>query len=85
MQVLCAKPCVTLLAYLSMPQKVVRSGDNMNLRGFYTFGDMYLDGVRDTAQYNREVFNLEQVDVLRGAADHAVWPRASWQGHQSGQ
>ena len=45
-----------------------RSGDNMNLRGFYTFGDMYLDGIRDTAQYNRETFNLEQVDVLRGAA-----------------
>ncbi|MDD2885558.1 MAG: TonB-dependent siderophore receptor [Dechloromonas sp.] len=45
-----------------------RSGDNMNLRGFYTFGDMYLDGIRDTAQYNREVFNTEQVDVLRGAA-----------------
>ena len=45
-----------------------RSGDNMNLRGFYTFGDLYLDGIRDTAQYNREVFNTEQVDVLRGAA-----------------
>lgn len=45
-----------------------RSGDNMNLRGFYTFGDLYLDGVRDTAQYNRELFNIEQVDVLRGAA-----------------
>ena len=44
-----------------------RSGDNMNLRGFYTFGDIYLDGIRDTAQYNRETFNLEQVDVLRGA------------------
>ena len=44
-----------------------RSGDNMNLRGFYTFGDMYLDGIRDTAQYNRETFNLEQLDVLRGA------------------
>ncbi len=44
-----------------------RSGDNMNLRGFYTFGDMYLDGIRDTAQYNREIFNLEQLDVLRGA------------------
>jgi len=26
-----------------------RSGDNMNLRGFYTFGNMYLDGIRDTA------------------------------------
>ncbi len=44
-----------------------RSGDNMNLRGFYTFGDIYLDGIRDTAQYNRETFNVEQVDVLRGA------------------
>lgn len=45
-----------------------RSGDNMSLRGFYTFGDIYLDGIRDTAQYNRETFNLEQIDVLRGAA-----------------
>jgi len=44
-----------------------RSGDNINLRGFYTFGDMYLDGIRDTAQYNRETFNYEQIDVLRGA------------------
>jgi catecholate siderophore receptor len=44
-----------------------RSGDNMNLRSFYTFGDLYLDGIRDTAQYNRETFNLEQIDVLRGA------------------
>jgi catecholate siderophore receptor len=44
-----------------------RAGDNMMLRGFYTFGDMYLDGIRDTAQYNREVFNLERVEVLRGA------------------
>lgn len=44
-----------------------RAGDNMNLRGFYTFGDMYLDAIRDTAQYNRETFNLEQIDVLRGA------------------
>jgi catecholate siderophore receptor len=45
-----------------------RAGDNMMLRGFYTFGDLYLDGIRDTAQYNRETFNLEQVDVLRGSA-----------------
>ena len=40
----------------------------MMLRGFYTFGDIYLDGIRDTAQYNRELFNIEQVDVLRGSA-----------------
>jgi catecholate siderophore receptor len=45
-----------------------RAGDNFMLRSFYSFGDIYLDGVRDTAQYNRETFNLEQVDVLRGSA-----------------
>ncbi len=45
-----------------------RVGDNMMLRGFYSFGDLYLDGIRDVAQYNRETFNLEQVDVLRGSA-----------------
>lgn len=45
-----------------------RIGDNMNLRGFYTFGDLYLDGIRDVAQYNRDTFNLESVDVLRGGA-----------------
>ncbi len=44
-----------------------RIGDNMNLRGFYSFGDLYSDGIRDTAQYNRETFNLEQIDVLRGS------------------
>ena len=45
-----------------------RIGDNMNLRGFYTFGDLYLDGIRDVAQYNRDTFNLESIDVLRGGA-----------------
>ena len=40
-----------------------RSGDNMTLRGFYTFGDLYRDGIRDTAQYNREVFDLEQIGI----------------------
>ena len=44
-----------------------RIGDNMLLRGFYTFGDTYMDGIRDVAQYNRDTFNLEQVDVLRGS------------------
>nr|WP_315129730.1 TonB-dependent receptor [uncultured Polynucleobacter sp.] len=45
-----------------------RIGDNMNIRGFYSFGDLYVDGIRDTAQYNRDLFNVTQVDVLRGAA-----------------
>ena len=45
-----------------------RIGDNMTLRGFSSFGDLYLDGIRDVAQYNRETFNIEQVEVLRGSA-----------------
>lgn len=45
-----------------------RIGDNITLRGYSAVGDLYLDGMRDVAQYNREVFNLEQIDVLRGSA-----------------
>ena len=45
-----------------------RIGDNITLRGYSIVGDLYLDGMRDVAQYNRETFNLQQVDVLRGSA-----------------
>lgn len=45
-----------------------RTGDNMNLRGFYSFGDIYLDGIRDVAQIKRDTFNDQQVEVLRGSA-----------------
>lgn len=45
-----------------------RNGDNVTIRGFSAVGDLYLDGVRDIAQYNRETFNLSQIDVLRGSA-----------------
>jgi catecholate siderophore receptor len=45
-----------------------RVGDNITLRGFSVVGDLYLDNVRDVAQYNRETFNLESIDVLRGSA-----------------
>ena len=45
-----------------------RIGDNVTIRGYSAVGDLYLDGMRDIAQYNREVFNLEQIDVLRGSA-----------------
>jgi catecholate siderophore receptor len=45
-----------------------RVGDNIRLRGFSAAGDMYSDGMRDIAQYNRDLFNVERVEVLRGAA-----------------
>ncbi|RCS58700.1 TonB-dependent siderophore receptor [Parvibium lacunae] len=45
-----------------------RIGDNITIRGYSAVGDLYLDGMRDLAQYNRETFNLEQIEVLKGAA-----------------
>lgn len=45
-----------------------RVGDNITIRGYSAVGDLYLDGIRDNAQYTRETFNLEQIDVLRGSA-----------------
>ncbi len=45
-----------------------RIGDNITLRGYSAVGDLYLDGMRDIAQYNREVFNLDRIEVLRGSA-----------------
>jgi catecholate siderophore receptor len=45
-----------------------RIGDNIRLRGFTVAGDIYLDGMRDIAQYNRDTFNRQNIEVLRGSA-----------------
>jgi catecholate siderophore receptor len=44
--------------------------EDIRLRGFSlaTTGDIYLDGVRDPAFYDRDTFNIDRVDVLRGSA-----------------
>ena len=41
-------------------------GDNLRIRGFAANNDMFVDGMRDTAQYNRETFNIEAVEVTKG-------------------
>ena len=41
-------------------------GNNINLRGFTARTDIYIDGFRDRGQYYRDVFDLEQVEVLQG-------------------
>jgi len=41
-------------------------GDNVNLRGFTARTDIYLDGARDRAQYRRDTFELESIEVLKG-------------------
>lgn len=43
-------------------------GDNLRIRGFAANTDLYIDGIRDIAQYNRDPFNLEQVEVAKGPA-----------------
>ena len=41
-------------------------GDTVNIRGFSAFNDFFLDGVRDAAVYNRDSFNLDSVEVVKG-------------------
>ena len=41
-------------------------GTNINLNGFSARTDIYLDGMRDRGQYYRDVFALEQIEVLMG-------------------
>ena len=36
------------------------------LRGFPAGGDLFIDGVRDLGEYNRDVFATESVEVLKG-------------------
>jgi len=36
------------------------------LRGFPAGGDIFIDGVRDIGEYNRDLFATESVDVLKG-------------------
>ena len=40
--------------------------DQPVLRGINTTSDFFVDGVRDDAQYQRDLYNLERVEVLKG-------------------
>lgn len=44
------------------------TGDAIFMRGFDTSGSIFVDGVRDVGSISRDVFNLEQIDVLKGPA-----------------
>src|ERR1700761_2961841 len=41
-------------------------GDLVNLRGFSVSDDYFLDGLRDTGLYTRDVFDYDSVEVLKG-------------------
>lgn len=44
------------------------SGDSFYIRGFDATNNIFVDGVRDVGAYSRDVFNLEQVEVVKGPA-----------------
>ena len=44
------------------------TGDAVYMRGFDSSGSIYVDGVRDVGSISRDVFNIEQIDVLKGPA-----------------
>ncbi len=44
------------------------NGNNFSLRGFDTSGNIFIDGVRDSGNYARDAYNLEQVEVVKGPA-----------------
>ncbi len=41
-------------------------GDNVNVRGFSSRNDLFIDGVRDISPQSRDPFNMEQVEVVKG-------------------
>ena len=42
------------------------SGDSIFMRGFDTQGSIFVDGIRDLGSISRDVFNIEQVEVVKG-------------------
>lgn len=44
------------------------AGDTFQMRGFSTQSSTFVDGVRDMGAVSRDVFNLEQVEVVKGPA-----------------
>jgi catecholate siderophore receptor len=44
------------------------TGDAIYMRGFDSSGSIYVDGVRDVGSITRDIFNIEQIDVLKGPA-----------------
>lgn len=44
------------------------AGDTFQMRGFSTQSSTFVDGVRDLGAVSRDVFNLEQVEVVKGPA-----------------
>jgi catecholate siderophore receptor len=46
----------------------VSGSNSFVMRGFDVSGNIFIDGVRDNGNYGREIYNLDQVEVVKGPA-----------------
>lgn len=46
----------------------VAGSNSFVMRGFDASGSIFIDGVRDNGNYGRDIYNLEQVEVVKGPA-----------------
>lgn len=44
------------------------AGDTISMRGFSAQNSIFLDGIRDLGAVSRDVFNIEQIEVIKGPA-----------------
>lgn len=42
------------------------AGDNLKIRGFDAGSDVFIDGMRDAGSQSRDIFALEQIEVIKG-------------------
>lgn len=42
------------------------AGDTFQMRGFDGSGSLYVDGVRDLGAVSRDIFNIEQIEIVKG-------------------
>lgn len=47
---------------------IISANDRVTIRGFDSSSNIYLDGIRDVAGYNRDLFNYENIEVIKGAS-----------------
>ena len=47
-------------------RKAKRNRDQITIRGQNTTADFYIDGIRDDAEYYRDLYNIQAVEVLKG-------------------
>ena len=54
-----------------------QTGDSVNLRGFDTSQSIFVDGIRDLGAVSRDVFNIDQVEVVKGPSGSDIGRGAS--------